>query len=150
MKKILDMEDTKVSYVGGAETIIDVDSTDIDYNNYFVNQDSNKKYYFRYGIVLRVAKYKGKLFFGIATYSGDSFCSQYVSVDKDFDLEKRFLERGEEPPEWTYRTSENIDISKGKDAIADFVLDFVKRKKVKDDNVDSYVEKVVAKFKEML
>ena len=55
-----------------------------------------------------------------------------------------------EPPEWTYRTSESIDIAKGKDAIIDFAREFVKRKKVKYGNVDAYVEKVVTKFKEML
>lgn len=150
MKKILDMDDTDVSYVGGAETIIDVDATDTDHSQFHYNPDSNRKYYFRYGIVLRVAKYKGKLFFGISTYCGESFCSQHVFVDKDFDLEKRFLVEGMEPPEWTYRTSESVDIAKGKDAIIDFAREFVKRKKVKDDNVDAYVEKVVAKFKEML
>ena len=39
MKKILDMDDTDVSYVGGAETIIDVDATDTDHSQYHYNPD---------------------------------------------------------------------------------------------------------------
>lgn len=146
---LLDMKDTAVSYVGGAETVVAFESTDVDKTKFHTNPDTRRKWFFTYGVRLKVAKYKGKLFFGRIVYFWDGFCSNHVFVDKDFELEKNFRERSEEPPEHTYRTSPCIEIAKGKDAIVDFARDFL-NKETKNYKMKDHVDDVIRQFKEAL
>lgn len=148
-KKIFEMADTEVSYVGGAETIIEFESVDIDQKRFHINPDTRRKWFFTYGVCLKVAKYKGKLFFGNTTYFWDGFSSIYISVDKDFELEKNFKERGEKPPKHTYRTSPSVEIVKGNDAILQFATEYLNNE-THGYNMQNYIDETIRLFKEAL
>ncbi len=146
MKNILEMQDTEVSYVGGAETTVKFKAVDIDPNNFDVNPDTKRKWHHRTGIILTVAKYKGKLFFARELYQGAFFCSCHVFVDKDFELEKNLVRQGEMPPEHVYRTSPGIRINKGKDAIVDFAKHYLLHETRNNEDLKKYIKDVVEKF----
>lgn len=146
---LLDMKDTAVSYVGGAETVVAFESTDVDKTRFYINPDTRKKWFFTYGVSLKVAKYNGKLFFARTVYFWDGLSSNHVFVDKDFELEKNFRERSEEPPEHTYRTSPCVEIAKGKDAIVGFARDYLE-KETRNYEMKKYVDDVIRQFKEAI
>lgn len=146
MKNILEMQDTEVSYVGGAETTVKFEAVDIDPDNFDVNPDSKRMWYHRTGIILVVAKYKGKLFFARELYQGAVFCSCHVFVDKDFELEKNSVRQGERPPIQVYRTSPGIRINKGKDAIVDFAKRYLLHETRNQEDLRKYIKGVIEKF----
>lgn len=146
MKNILEMQDTEVSYVGGAETTVKFEAVDIDPNNFDVNPDSKRKWHHRTGIILAVAKYKGKIFFARELYSGSFFSSCHVFVDKDFEVEKNLVRQGEMPPAHVYRTSPNIRINKGKDSIVNFAKHYLLHETRCEKHLRKYVPDVVGKF----
>lgn len=145
--RLRQMMDTDVSYVGGAETMAEYESIDVDKTRFYKNPDSGKKLYFTYGVRLRVAKYKGRLFFARTVYFWDGFSSCHVFVDKDFELENNFKQRGEKPPEHTYRTSPYIDIDKGKDAIAEFAIGYLMQE-TRTYKMQKFIDEVIRLFKE--
>lgn len=147
--KILEMADTEVSYCGGAETVIEFESIDIDKDNYDVNPDTGKKWNHRTGISLKVAKYKGKLFFARQVYFGHGFCSCHVFVDKDFELEKTFKADGRKPPLHTYMTSPGIGLTCSKDVIVGVARDYLKEE-TKHYDMAKHIDAVIAKFEEAL
>ena len=148
-KKILEMADTEVSYVGGAETIVEFESIDVDEKRFHINPDTRRKWFFTYGVCLRVAKYKGKLFFGNTIYFWDGFSSIHIKVERDFDLEKNFKERGEKPPEHTYRTSPSVEVVNGNDAILQFATEYLKHE-TRCYNMQKFIDETIRLFKEAL
>ena len=139
--------ETTPNYVGVANEEVAFPCISVDEKKTFFNPAMDETCHFVYGVVLLVAKYKGKYFFSCEKFHGDFFCSSAVVVDFDRDLVNRF---SREPPKHAFFVSNNIEVDKPKVEIVKFAKDFLLNETRNYPYMRDYVDGAVKLFSEAI